>query len=102
MVSKPAALLARAPLANGPMGIGMKRANRRVDRSASANRGARWEIRQLGHFSIVPLQRFNRDISTAARRALVERRLGDAAKLLMREHGLSCSEAGVLLGVATC
>ena len=81
----------------------MKHANRPVGRSRSANRGAGGEIRtKSGHFSIVPLLLFNRDISAEARRALVESRLRDAAEMLMHEHGLSCIEAGDLLGVGVC
>jgi len=83
----------------------MKHANRPVGRSRSANRGAGggWESRtKSSHFSIVPLLLFNRDISAEARRALVESRLRDAAEMLMHEHGLSCIEAGDLLGVGVC
>lgn len=83
----------------------MRHPNRPADHSPSASRraGAGGEIRtKSGHFSIVPLLLFNRDISAEARRALVERRLGDAAEMLMREHGLSCIEAGDLLGVGAC
>jgi hypothetical protein len=42
------------------------------------------------------------DISTETRRALLENRLNDAAQALIREHGLSCSEAGDLLDVYAC
>ncbi len=83
----------------------MKHANRPVDRLQSVRRraGAAGESRtKSGRFSIVPLLLFNRDISAEVRRALVERRLRDAAEMLMREHGLSCIEAGDLLGVAAC
>jgi hypothetical protein len=51
-------------------------------------------------FSIVPLLLANRDISAAARQALIENRLRDAAGLLMDEHGLSCLEASHLLNVS--
>jgi hypothetical protein len=87
------------------MGMDMKPANRPVDSSRSAGRsaGAGRDIRtKSGQFSIVPLLLFNRDISAKTRRALVERRLRVAAGMLMREHGLSCTEAGDLLGVAAC
>jgi len=83
----------------------MKQPNRPVDRSRPASRraGAGWESRTKSRdFSIIPLLLFNRDISAEARRALVESRLGDAAEMLMREHGLSCIEAGDLLGVGAC
>ncbi len=81
----------------------MKHTNRPVDRLRSASRRAGWESRtKSSHFSIVPLLLFNRDISAEVRRALVENRLRDAAEMLMREHGLSCFEAGDLLGVAAC
>jgi hypothetical protein len=83
----------------------LKQSNRQLDRSQSASgrAGAGWESRtKSGHFSIVPLLLFNRDISAEARRALVESRLRDAAEMLVREHGLSCVEAGDLLGVAAC
>ena len=82
----------------------MKQINRPVNRLQSVRRraGAGWEIRQPGHFSVVPLLLFNHDISAEARRALVEMRLGDAAEMLMREHGLSCIEASDLLGVGAC
>jgi hypothetical protein len=53
-------------------------------------------------FSIVPLLLGSRDISGATHRALLENRLRDAATLLMREHGLSCTEAGDLLNVPLC
>jgi hypothetical protein len=52
--------------------------------------------------SVVPLLLADEDISTEARRALLENRLNDAAQALMREHGLSCSEAGDLLDVYAC
>lgn len=83
----------------------MKHTNRAVDRSRSASHhaGAGSESRtRSSHVSFVPLLLFSRDISAEARRALVERRLGDAAEMLMREHGLSCIEAGDLLGVGAC
>jgi len=83
----------------------MKQINRPVNRLQSVRRraGAGWESwTRSSHISFVPLILFNRDISAEARRALVERRLGDAAEMLMREHGLSCIEASDLLGVGAC
>ena len=53
-------------------------------------------------FSLVPLLLANRDISAEARKALVENRLQDAAAILMEQNGLSCVEAGQLLGVSAC
>jgi hypothetical protein len=47
----------------------------------------------------VPLLIVSRDISAETREALLEHRLQDAAKRLMEEHGLSCIEAGDLLGI---
>jgi hypothetical protein len=55
-----------------------------------------------GGFSVVPLLLAEEQIPAEARRALVENRLLDAARLLMREYGLSCTEAGDLLDVSTC
>ena len=83
----------------------MKHANGPIDRSQSGSRGGGtgWDSRtKSSHFSFVPLLLFNRDISAEVRRALVESRLRDAAQMLMREHGLSCIEAGDLLGVGAC
>ena len=83
----------------------MEHANGPVERSRSANRRAgagRGTRTKSSYFSIVPLLLFNRDISAEVRRALVESRLRDAAQMLMREHGLSCIEAGDLLGVGAC
>jgi hypothetical protein len=53
-------------------------------------------------FSLVPLLLGNRDISTKAREALHENRLMEAAKLIMREYGLTCIEASQLLDVSAC
>jgi len=53
-------------------------------------------------FSVVPLLRAEQEISTAARQALAENRLQDAAELLMQEYGLSCIEASHLLDVFAC
>lgn len=52
--------------------------------------------------SVVPLLLAEEEISTEARRALLENRLQDAAQALIREHGLSCIEAGDLLDVSAC
>jgi hypothetical protein len=52
--------------------------------------------------SLVPLLVADEDIPAEARRALVENRLQDAAKLLMEEFGLSRIEAGHLLGISVC
>jgi hypothetical protein len=60
------------------------------------------DARTPGHFSVVPLLLFNRDISVETRRALAEDRLYDAAEGLMQEHGLSCIEASDLLQVSAC
>jgi hypothetical protein len=53
-------------------------------------------------FSLVPLLLANRDISSEARKALLENRLQDAAAVLMEQNGLSCVEAGQLLDVTPC
>ncbi len=53
-------------------------------------------------FSLVPLLVANKDISTEARKALVENRLRDAAVILMEQNGLTCVEAGQLLDVSAC
>jgi hypothetical protein len=50
----------------------------------------------------VPLLIVNEDISVEARQALLENRLQDAAKVLMRQYALSRIEAGVLLNVTIC
>ena len=52
--------------------------------------------------SVVPLLLADEEISTEARRALLENRLTDAAQVLIQEHGLSCIEAGQLLDVSVC
>jgi hypothetical protein len=52
-------------------------------------------------FSIVPLLLVEEEIAPEVRRALVENRLWDAAQLLMREYGLSCTEARALLDMDT-
>ena len=92
-------------MANSAKGMDMNHTHRPVVPSPSASRrtGIDGNSRtKSGHFSIVPLLLFNRDISAEARRALVESRLRDAADMLMRDHGLSCIEAGDLLGVGAC
>jgi hypothetical protein len=53
-------------------------------------------------FSVLPLLLGNKQISVEVRRALVEKRLQDAAQGLMQEHGLSCLEASHLLDVSVC
>ena len=53
-------------------------------------------------FSLLPLLIVSEDISLETREALREHRLQDAATRLMEEYGLSCVEAGDLLGVAVC
>src|SRR5712692_4810420 len=53
-------------------------------------------------FSLVPLLLADGEISTEARRALLENRLEDAAQALIQEDGLSCIEAGDLLDVSAC
>jgi hypothetical protein len=60
------------------------------------------EHRSAANFSVMPLLMVGDEISAEARRALVENRLSDAARLLMREYGLSCAEAGDLLNVSMC
>ena len=53
-------------------------------------------------FSVVPLLLVEENIPAEARRALVENRRQDAAKVLMRQYALSCIEAGNLLNVTAC
>jgi len=53
-------------------------------------------------FSVVPLLLAEQEIPAAARQALLENRLQDAAEVLMQEYGLSCIEAGYLLDVSAC
>jgi hypothetical protein len=50
----------------------------------------------------VPLLIVNEDISVEARQALLENRLQDAARVLMRQYALSRIEAGDLLNVTIC
>jgi hypothetical protein len=58
--------------------------------------------RAAANFSVVPLLMVEGEIPAEARRALVENRLSDAARLLIGEYGLSCTEAGDLLNVSMC
>ena len=53
-------------------------------------------------FSLRPLLLDSQSISFAARRALKENRVNDAAVILMKDYGLSCVEAGDLLNVTAC
>ena len=53
-------------------------------------------------FSLVPLLLGGRSISAKVRQALLDNHLKDAAELLMQEYGLTCAEAGDLLGVTHC
>jgi hypothetical protein len=53
-------------------------------------------------FSLVPLLVNGKTIPDEARQALRENRAQDAAKVLMREYGLNCVEAGDLLDVTVC
>jgi len=50
-------------------------------------------------FSLIPLLIFSDIISAETQRSLRERRLQDAAKRLMKEHGLTCSEVEDLLDI---
>ena len=52
--------------------------------------------------SFIPLLITGKTISAEVRQALRERRLKDAAAMLMQQYGLSCLEAGDLLDVAMC
>ena len=52
--------------------------------------------------SFIPLLITGKTISTGVRQALRERRLKDAAAMLVREYGLTCIEAGDLLDIAAC
>jgi FAD synthase len=52
--------------------------------------------------SFIPLLLTGKTISTEVRQALREKRLKDAAALLMQQYGLSCIEAGDLLDIAMC
>ena len=50
-------------------------------------------------FSLIPLLIFSDIISAETQRSLRERRLQDAAKRLMKEHGLTCREVEDLLDI---
>ena len=52
--------------------------------------------------SFIPLLITGKTISAEVRQALRERRLKDAAAMLMQQYGLSCLEAGDLLDVGMC
>lgn len=52
--------------------------------------------------SLVPMLVAGESISAEVRQALRENRRNDAAELLMREHGLTCVEAGDLLDLPVC
>ena len=53
-------------------------------------------------FSLIPLLIFSDIISAETQRSLRERRLHDAAKRLMKEHGLTCREVEDLLDIVLC
>ena len=53
-------------------------------------------------FSLIPLLIFSDIISAETQRSLRERRLQDAAKCLMKEHGLTCREVEDLLDIVLC
>ncbi|HMA80344.1 MAG TPA: hypothetical protein VKR81_05615 [Candidatus Binatia bacterium] len=53
-------------------------------------------------FSMVPLLLTGESLSAGARQALRENRLMDVATILMGDYGLSCIEAGDLLGISAC
>lgn len=71
---------------------------RRRPASGSKNRPGQNPAR----LSVVPLLLAEGEISAEARRALLDNRLTDAARALIDEHGLSCTEAGDLLDVSAC
>jgi FAD synthase len=52
--------------------------------------------------SFIPLLMTGKTISTEVRQALREKRLKDAAAMLMQQYGLSCLEAGDLLDIPLC
>jgi hypothetical protein len=52
--------------------------------------------------SLIPLLIFNDAISAETQKALREHRLQDAAKRLMKEHGLTCCEVEDLLDIVLC
>ncbi len=53
-------------------------------------------------FSLVPLLLTGKSISPEARQALREKRVQDAAAILMEQYDLNCSEAGQLLDLSLC
>ena len=53
-------------------------------------------------FSLIPLLIFSDVISAETQKALRERRLQDAAKRLMKDHGLPCREVEDLLDIVLC
>ena len=53
----------------------------------------------LKDFSLVPLLVGGESISPAARQALRENRVKDAANMIMHDYGLSCVEVGDLLSL---
>jgi hypothetical protein len=53
-------------------------------------------------FSLVPLLVGGESISAAARQALRENRVKDAASMIMHDYGLSCLEVGDLLNLRAC
>ena len=53
-------------------------------------------------YSLVPMLVAGESISDETRQALREHRLKDAAKLLIREFGLTCGEVSDLLNDALC
>ena len=52
--------------------------------------------------SFIPLLMTGKTISPEVRQALREKRLKDAAAMLMQQYGLSCLEAGDLLDIPLC
>ena len=52
--------------------------------------------------SLVPLLLSGESLPSEARRALVENRPTDAARLLMRQYELDCREAEELVGASIC
>ena len=53
-------------------------------------------------FSLIPLLIFSDTISTETQKALREHRLQDAARRLMKEHGLTSREVEDLLDIVLC
>jgi hypothetical protein len=60
------------------------------------------EGRLLMKLSFIPLLITGKTISAEVRQALREKRLKDAAAMLMQQYGLSCLEVGDLLDIAIC